>query len=136
MKVIVSSSASLRSNICLFWIISSIRSKNLNRALGIYQSPLMMNFEVIFFVFSHPYRWDLESFKSLFPKSQESFLFKKKFEAERPLPPYIAHQELLMAAEERGEYFWEAQWLLFDDSGAESILNLMVWRFWLFVALF
>ena len=30
---------------------------------------------------------------------------KLTFEAERPPPPHIAHQELLMAAEERGEYF-------------------------------
>ena len=44
-------------------------------------------------------------------------------------PPQITQQELLMAAKERGEYFREALWLLFDDSGAESILNLMVWSF-------
>jgi len=30
---------------------------------------------------------------------------KLTFEAERPPPPHIAHQELLMAAEEREEYF-------------------------------
>ena len=30
---------------------------------------------------------------------------KLTFEAERPPPPHIAHQELLMAAEERGQYF-------------------------------
>jgi len=30
---------------------------------------------------------------------------KLTFEAERPPPPHIVHQELLMAAEERGEYF-------------------------------
>jgi len=30
---------------------------------------------------------------------------KLTFEAERPPPSHIAHQELLMAAEERGEYF-------------------------------
>jgi len=30
---------------------------------------------------------------------------KLTFEAERPPPPHIAHQELLMAAEEKGEYF-------------------------------
>ena len=30
---------------------------------------------------------------------------KLTFTAERPPPPHIAHQELLMAAEERGEYF-------------------------------
>jgi len=41
-----------------------------------------------------------------------------------------------MVAEERGEYFLEALWVLFDDSGAKSVLNLMVWSFWLFVALF
>ncbi|UCE39561.1 MAG: acid--CoA ligase [Thermoplasmata archaeon] len=27
------------------------------------------------------------------------------FEEERPLPPKVLHQELMMAAEERGEYF-------------------------------
>ena len=36
------------------------------------------------------------------------------FEAERPLPPHHIQQELLMAAEESGEY----------------IRNSMVWRFW------
>jgi len=30
---------------------------------------------------------------------------KLSFQAERPPPPQIAQQELLMAAEERGEYF-------------------------------
>jgi hypothetical protein len=30
---------------------------------------------------------------------------KLTFEAERPPPPQIVQQELLMAAEERGEYF-------------------------------
>jgi hypothetical protein len=30
---------------------------------------------------------------------------KLTFASERPPPPHIAHQELLMAAEERGEYF-------------------------------
>jgi hypothetical protein len=28
-----------------------------------------------------------------------------KFEAERPSPPHHAHQELMMAAEESGEFF-------------------------------
>jgi hypothetical protein len=30
---------------------------------------------------------------------------KLTFHAERPPPPQVLHQELLMAAEERGEYF-------------------------------
>ena len=30
---------------------------------------------------------------------------KLTFEAERPPPPHVLQQELLMAAEERGEYF-------------------------------
>ena len=59
-----------------------------------------------------------------------------KVMAERPVPTHIAQQEFLMAAEEREEYFWEALWLLFDDSGAESILSLIVWSCWLFVTLF
>jgi len=41
------------------------------------------------------------------PKIIDSIIahLKLTFEAERPPPPHIAHQELLMAAEKRGEYF-------------------------------
>ncbi len=34
---------------------------------------------------------------------------------ERPPPSQLVQQELLMAAEERGEYFWKHPWLLFVD---------------------
>ncbi len=40
---------------------------------------------------------------------------KLTFHAERPPPSQIVQKELLMAAEERGEYFWENSWLLFAE---------------------
>jgi len=38
---------------------------------------------------------------------------KLSFKPERPPPPQVLQQELLMAAEERGEYFCKHPWLLF-----------------------
>jgi hypothetical protein len=41
------------------------------------------------------------------PKSIDKIIrhLKLSFQAERPPPSYVASQELLMAAEEQGEYF-------------------------------
>lgn len=49
---------------------------------------------------------------------------KLTFQTERPPPPQVLQHELLMVAEDRGEYFSEPLWLLFIDSMVESYLKL------------
>jgi len=51
---------------------------------------------------------------------------KLSFQAERPPPSHVAHQELLMAAEETREYFTWLSGLLLADLRTESILNLRI----------
>jgi hypothetical protein len=46
---------------------------------------------------------------------------KLSFQTERPPPSHVAHQELLMAAEESGEYFLGNSGLFFSGSRAEFI---------------